>query len=380
MTDASGEVTLATRYTPWGDTLESYGTGNLAFGYFGGVIDAATGLLYVGNGQYYDPATGRFLTRDTKPNQDNPYTPFDPMGMLVGPLGLVALIYGRKKKGSKWGMWIALLLVVGSVGMSLSACKIDNPTDQDVEFTATLTPKEIKVTATVGPDTVTAVIPMSTSTPIAPPNYCSIEDGSNSEEGDVESMIQMALDHPENLIIGTNVLNKIALLYNINLAPGDHWTYEPFITRMYGTGEFTLGYTPRKPDEKYYGYDNSMHDAYKTADDSAVYITGNAFKDCSLKMFCIASVMVHEATHSWVEHKIGDEDWDESPEIAANEELFANYVGQTVLPAACVRFQEYNKQILTKCDKNNFDCESPQKTLQSFYGVDLSRIPELISP
>ena len=25
-------------------------------------MDAATGLLYVGNGQYYDPATGRFLT------------------------------------------------------------------------------------------------------------------------------------------------------------------------------------------------------------------------------------------------------------------------------------------------------------------------------
>jgi hypothetical protein len=53
LTDASGAVTFAARYTPWGDTLETYGTGNFAFGYYGGVMDAATGLLYVGNGQYY---------------------------------------------------------------------------------------------------------------------------------------------------------------------------------------------------------------------------------------------------------------------------------------------------------------------------------------
>jgi len=35
-----------------GDTLETYGTGNFTYGYFGGVMDAATGLLYVGYGQY----------------------------------------------------------------------------------------------------------------------------------------------------------------------------------------------------------------------------------------------------------------------------------------------------------------------------------------
>ena len=34
----------------------------------GRVLDVTTGLLYVGNGQYYDPNTGRFLSRDAKPN------------------------------------------------------------------------------------------------------------------------------------------------------------------------------------------------------------------------------------------------------------------------------------------------------------------------
>ena len=122
LTDISGEITLSARYTPWDDTLETYGTGAITFGYFGGVLDAATGLLYVGNGQYYDPATGRFLTRDARPNSANPYVPWNPIGAIIGPLGLIALVFGRRKKGSKAGTFLALVLVVGSVGMTLSAC------------------------------------------------------------------------------------------------------------------------------------------------------------------------------------------------------------------------------------------------------------------
>jgi RHS repeat-associated protein len=84
LTDATGAVTYSARYTPWGDTLEASGTGNLTFGYFGGLMDAATGLLYVGDGQYYDPSTGSFLTRNAKPYQTNPYLPFDPTGAMLG--------------------------------------------------------------------------------------------------------------------------------------------------------------------------------------------------------------------------------------------------------------------------------------------------------
>jgi hypothetical protein len=48
----SGDITLSALYTPWDDSLELHGTDNFTFGYFDGVMDAATGLLYVGNGQY----------------------------------------------------------------------------------------------------------------------------------------------------------------------------------------------------------------------------------------------------------------------------------------------------------------------------------------
>ena len=53
---AGGAITLARSYTPWGELLEQHGGGDpsassgpaLTWGYFGGLLDAATGLLYVG--------------------------------------------------------------------------------------------------------------------------------------------------------------------------------------------------------------------------------------------------------------------------------------------------------------------------------------------
>ena len=120
--DSTGAKVSEMRYKPWGDTLDTYGTGNFSFGYLGGVLDATTGLLYVGNGQYYDPATGRFLTRNVNLNSTNPYTPWNPIGAVVGPLGLLSLFYSRKKKGGKGGMFLVLLLVIMTVGMTLSAC------------------------------------------------------------------------------------------------------------------------------------------------------------------------------------------------------------------------------------------------------------------
>lgn len=119
LVNADGEVTLVSFYTPWGETLETYGQGN-SEGYFGGVIDTATGLIYVGNGQYYDPQTGRFLNRDVNPRSPNPYVPWgDPAGALVAPLALLALLYGRRKSRSRWDTLVILLILGLAAGMSL---------------------------------------------------------------------------------------------------------------------------------------------------------------------------------------------------------------------------------------------------------------------
>jgi hypothetical protein len=167
LTDSTGEVTYSARYTPWGDTLDRYGTGNFTFGYFGGLMDNVTGLLYVGNGQYYDPSTGRFLTRGFNPSSPNPYLPFDPTGALFLPLGLLAMYHVRRKKGSKWGMWMAFLLVAVSVGMGVSSCK----------FTAVITPTAVQTpgynyTVTADGETVNGFIPTPSATGTPPPIPC----------------------------------------------------------------------------------------------------------------------------------------------------------------------------------------------------------------
>jgi len=148
LTDADGAVTLTSSYTPWGDTLETHGSGNFTQGYFGGIMDSATGLIYVGNGQYYDPATGRFLTRDARPSQNNPYTPIDPTGAMLAPLALLALVYGRRKSRGKWDMLVILLVMCLAVGMSLSACKLPAPVPSP---TPTGTPTQPPATGTPTP-------------------------------------------------------------------------------------------------------------------------------------------------------------------------------------------------------------------------------------
>jgi len=64
LTDLLGEVTFAARYTPWGDTLETYGGGGFTFSYFGSVLDAVTGNVHHGGEKEVNKCElvlGRFL-------------------------------------------------------------------------------------------------------------------------------------------------------------------------------------------------------------------------------------------------------------------------------------------------------------------------------
>jgi len=63
LSNSSGDITLSARYTPWGDTIELNGTGNFAFGYFGGVMDATTGLIRACPELLEGLVTGSIMTR-----------------------------------------------------------------------------------------------------------------------------------------------------------------------------------------------------------------------------------------------------------------------------------------------------------------------------
>jgi RHS repeat-associated protein len=71
LVDESGEVILAESYQPFGEVLNSAGSGTSIYGYTGEMTDP-TGLVYL-RARYYAPSDGRFLTRD--PWQGDAYKP-----------------------------------------------------------------------------------------------------------------------------------------------------------------------------------------------------------------------------------------------------------------------------------------------------------------
>ena len=149
LTNMRGEITLSLRYNPWGKTIETIGVENFDMSYISTLVDYSTGLIYVGNGQYFDPETGRYLTRGVNPNSPNPYVPWNPMGMLLGPLGLISIQFSRKKLKSitVTGLLSVVLVacwqiaVIVGVSLLIGACSPNNtPTDAPPAATATAGP------------------------------------------------------------------------------------------------------------------------------------------------------------------------------------------------------------------------------------------------
>jgi RHS repeat-associated protein len=121
----NGSITLVRTYDPFGQVLDQRGSGSLSWGFFGGLLDAASGLVYIGNGQYYDPATGRFLTA-SGPGA-NPYLPRgtgDPLGALLAPVALISLWIRRKgrKHIAPTERWLVIAVVLLSASATIVAC------------------------------------------------------------------------------------------------------------------------------------------------------------------------------------------------------------------------------------------------------------------
>jgi hypothetical protein len=127
-------------------------------------MDVATGLLYVGNGQYYDPATGRFLTRNVNPDSTNPYVPWNPIGAIVGPLGLLSMFYSRKRKRGKLDTLVILVLLGISMGIGIVACAPPPPVTP-----APTNPSPAETPVSTGPITIPSDLPTSTPSPVVIP-------------------------------------------------------------------------------------------------------------------------------------------------------------------------------------------------------------------
>jgi len=130
LTDATGTVTLARSFEPYGSTLSSAGSGETIYQYTGEVRDAATNLTYL-RARFYASATGTFLTADPSRQErnlfqyagSNPVNRTDPSGLFSREivaksfgyssfdevLAAYESDYGGILTGKKWG-WVATLL------------------------------------------------------------------------------------------------------------------------------------------------------------------------------------------------------------------------------------------------------------------------------
>ncbi len=63
LTDASGEITLAQSYDPFGSVIYSMGNGQSVYGYTSEQVDPS-GLVFL-RSRYYSPNAGRFISKDT---------------------------------------------------------------------------------------------------------------------------------------------------------------------------------------------------------------------------------------------------------------------------------------------------------------------------
>jgi RHS repeat-associated protein len=115
LTDANGAITDQYRYDAYGNLLSSQGTTVNPYRYTGQQLDSLTGL-YDLRARYYDPTSGRFLSRDTAGiDVSNPvevnrysYAQDDPIN-LIDPSG-----HGEEEE--EGGLYAIILGAVRTVG------------------------------------------------------------------------------------------------------------------------------------------------------------------------------------------------------------------------------------------------------------------------
>jgi RHS repeat-associated protein len=169
-------------------------------------------------------------------------------------------------------------------------------------------------------------------------------------------------------------LKYLATAKGIHLAPGDDWAYAE---NIFIGGQPVYGWTPSQADEPY--SDQSGSTQY--ASDASVYVTGQGFDACGIDANCVAGLMAHEATHSWIELKIEQSSTTGQPRIISQytiaEEMLADLVAFRMGDPQGLLTQHYYRNA-GLCESQFGSPCFPLTMLQGFYGIDLSNISQLI--
>ncbi len=131
--DSSASQVVSYWYNDFGEVTESKSSGYTGFDdelqYTGAVYDASTGLLYL-NARFYDPQTGRFISRDTYRGErndagtwhlylycaNNPVNYVDPSGHLAYPGQVHSAVVHDIEKRYEWAEVHAVMIDYGEIG------------------------------------------------------------------------------------------------------------------------------------------------------------------------------------------------------------------------------------------------------------------------
>jgi len=214
-----------------------------------------------------------------------------------------------------------------------------------------------------------------------PSGHCAMDDSmddcySSANRARANDLIRKTATDPR---YGNYALKAVANLYGLKLSPADHWEYESqtivdLSTRPDGTFQLTAaaGRTPKATNEQITTLNNGVLE-YWSADDTAVYISGFAFNEmCSGSDKCIAGIMAHEATHSWIEYLAGGNA--PSPQIGVNlnEEIIADTVSLAVIgdTRSLVPTSQHKANIEYSAGVDGYSIDNPFGLVGSYYQIN----------
>jgi RHS repeat-associated protein len=169
----------------------------------------------------------------------------------------------------------------------------------------------------------------------------------------------------------TRYIRDVARKYSINLSPIDVWGYSH--TNTIRLGEYDqrepapYGFSPNgSRSDDYYNDDN----VFIETPDTTVTIFKRTFDECESDN-CIAGVMAHEATHSWIEWLIGEKSTLPRTDQIPAEEVLADQVALQVSPSNPIILQEdVGPRHISVCQNSTgTDCSNPAKIIADYYNI-----------
>jgi RHS repeat-associated protein len=281
LTDASGSVTLARNFEPYGKVLGGTGSGSTTFAFTGEQLDAGTGFTFL-RARYYNGALGRFFQKDAfsgdvlQPQTFNKYR-----YALNNPILLT------EPSGNCEGVCWTIILIIALASAACTSAPAPTATPTIIFNTPTSPPQP---TLTALPSQLKTLQDIANKYQIGLPPGMRF-DFADAPGFDLSKWSRERLDQwAANEALATTGLSETGLYLGFSIPVA---------------GSYTIN-IPGKPTGPWA--------------DEAVYVTEAAFPYYNNDEISIAGIMVHEARHAWQEYVL-----EENVTVKHQDELISAY-------------------------------------------------------